>query len=119
MVNEFGATEGLVTMSDLMGTVVGEVLSGATEAPLAAQRSDGSWLLDGLLPIDELKEVLGLPALPEEDLGNYHTLGGFMFSQIGHIPKKTESFEWGGWRFEVMDMEKNRVDEVLAKRVEG
>ncbi|HTY99145.1 MAG TPA: hemolysin family protein, partial [Rhodocyclaceae bacterium] len=119
VVNEFGATEGLVTLSDLMGTVVGEVLSGATEAPLAAQRSDGSWLLDGLLPIDELKEVLGLSSLPEEDLGNYHTLGGFMFSQIGHIPKKTESFEWGGWRFEVMDMEKNRVDEVLAKRVEG
>lgn len=119
VVNEFGATEGLVTLSDLMGTVVGEVLSGVTEAPLAAQRSDGSWLLDGLLPIDELKEVLGLPPLPEEDLGNYHTLGGFMFSQIGHIPKKTESFEWGGWRFEVMDMEKNRVDEVLAKRVEG
>jgi putative hemolysin len=118
VVNEFGATEGLVTMSDLMGTVVGEVLSGATEAPLAVQRSDGSWLLDGLLPVDEVKELLGLPRLPEEDLGNYHTLGGFMFSQIGHIPKKAESFEWGGWRFEVMDMEKNRVDEVLAKRSE-
>jgi putative hemolysin len=118
VVNEFGATEGLVTMSDLMGTVVGEVLSGATEAPLAVQRSDGSWLLDGLLPVDEVKELLGLPRLPEEDLGNYHTLGGFMFSQIGHIPKKAESFEWGGWRFEVMDMEKNRVDEVLAKRTE-
>ena len=119
VVNEFGATEGLVTMSDLMGTVVGEVLSGATEAPLAVQRSDGSWLLDGLLPVDEVKELLELPHLPEEDLGNYHTLGGFMFSQIGHIPKKAESFEWGGWRFEVMDMEKNRVDEVLAKRAEG
>jgi len=119
VVNEFGATEGLVTMSDLMGTVVGEVLSGATEAPLAVQRSDGSWLLDGLLPVDEVKEVLGLSHLPEEDLGNYHTLGGFMFSQIGHIPKKAESFEWGGWRFEVMDMEKNRVDEVLARRSEG
>jgi len=119
VVNEFGATEGLVTLSDLMGTVVGEVLSGAAETPLALQRSDGSWLLDGLLPIDELKEVLGLPPLPEEDLGNYHTLGGFMFSQIGHIPKKTESFEWGGWRFEIMDMERNRVDEVLAKKVEA
>jgi putative hemolysin len=119
VVTEFGATEGLVTLSDLMGTVVGEVLSGATEAPLAAQRSDGSWLLDGLLPIDEVKEVLNLPPLPEEDLGNYHTLGGFMFSQIGHIPKKTESFEWGGWRFEVVDMERNRVDEVLVKRVES
>lgn len=118
VVNEFGATEGLVTLSDLMGTVVGEVLSGVTETPLALQRSDGSWLLDGLLPIDELKEVLGLSSLPEEDLGNYHTLGGFMFSQIGHIPKKTESFDWGGWRFEVMDMEKNRVDEVLARKID-
>jgi len=119
VVTEFGATEGLVTLSDLMGTVVGEVLSGATEAPLAAQRSDGSWLLDGLLPIDEVKEILRLPPLPEEDLGNYHTLGGFMFSQLGHIPKKTESFVWGGWRFEVVDMERNRVDEVLVKRMES
>jgi putative hemolysin len=119
VVNEFGATEGLVTLSDLMGTVVGDVLSGATEAPLAVQRSDGSWLLDGLLAIDEVKELLGLPGLPEEDLGNYHTLGGFMFSQIGRIPKKAESFEWGGWRFEVVDMEKNRVDEVLVRRTDA
>jgi len=117
VVNEFGGTEGLVTLSDLMGTVVGDVLSGAVEAPLALPRSDGSWLLDGLLPIDELKEVLALAELPEEDLGNYHTVGGFVIYQLGRIPKKTESFEWGGWRFEVMDMEKNRVDEVLAKRV--
>ena len=118
VVNEFGATEGLVTLSDLMGTVVGDVLSGAAEAPLALPRSDGSWLLDGLLPLDELKELLGLPSLPEEDLGNYHTLGGFVVTQFGRIPRKTESFVWGGWRFEVMDMEKNRVDEVLAKRLD-
>ncbi|MDE2585286.1 MAG: HlyC/CorC family transporter [Betaproteobacteria bacterium] len=119
VVNEFGATEGLVTLSDLMGTVVGDVLSGAVEAPMALQRSDGSWLLDGLLPCDELKDLLGLSVLPEEDLGNYHTVGGFVIYQLGRIPKKTESFEWGGWRFEVMDMEKNRVDEVLAKRLES
>jgi len=118
VVNEFGATEGLVTLSDLMSTVVGDVLSGAAEAALALQRTDGSWLLDGLLPIDEFKELLGLPALPEEDLGNYHTVGGFVISQFGRIPKKTESFTWGDWRFEVMDMDKNRVDEVLAKREE-
>lgn len=116
VVNEFGGTEGLVTLSDLMGTVVGDVLSGAVEAPLALQRSDGSWLLDGLLPIDELKELLGLTGLPDEDLGNYHTVGGFVIFQLGRIPKKTESFTWQGWHFEVMDMEKNRVDEVLAKR---
>jgi len=117
VVNEFGGTEGLVTLSDLMGTVVGDVLSGAVEAPMALPRSDGSWLLDGLLPIDELKELLALSELPEEDLGNYHTVGGFVVYQLGRIPKKTESFEWAGWRFEVMDMEKNRVDEVLAKRL--
>ncbi|MGB4467686.1 MAG: hemolysin family protein [Azovibrio sp.] len=119
VVNEFGATEGLVTLSDLMGTVVGDVLSGAVESPLALPREDGSWLLDGLLPTDELKELLELPELPGEELGNYHTLGGFVVSQLGKVPKKTEAFIWGGWRFEVMDMEKNRVDEVLAKRVEG
>lgn len=118
VVNEFGATEGLVTLSDLMGTVVGDVLSGAVESPLAVQRSDGSWLLDGLLPIDEMKERLGLPNLPEEELGNYHTVGGFIIYQFGRIPRKTENFEWGDWCFEVMDMEKNRVDEVLAKRLD-
>lgn len=114
--NEFGATEGLVTLSDLMGTVVGDVLSGAAESPLALQRTDGSWLLDGLLAIDEMKELLGIKELPEEDLGNFHTVGGFVIVHLGRIPKKTESFDWGGWHFEIMDMEKNRVDEVLATR---
>lgn len=115
--NEFGATEGLVTLSDLMGTVVGDVLSGAAESPLALQRSDGSWLLDGLLAIDEMKDLLDIRELPEEELGNYHTVGGFVIVHLGRIPKKTESFDWGGWHFEIMDMEKNRVDEVLATRV--
>ena len=115
--NEFGATEGLVTLSDLMGTVVGDVLSGAVESPLAIQRNDGSWLLDGLLPIDEMKQLLGIGELPEEELGNYHTVGGFVIVQLGRIPRKTEAFDWGGWHFEVMDMEKNRVDEVLATRL--
>ncbi|UCV02796.1 hemolysin family protein [Dechloromonas denitrificans] len=114
--NEFGVTEGLVTLSDLMGTVVGDVLSGAVETPLALQRTDGSWLLDGLLAIDEMKVLLGIKELPEEDLGNYHTVGGFIIVHLGRIPKKTESFDWAGWHFEIMDMEKNRVDEVLATR---
>lgn len=115
--NEFGATEGLVTVSDLMGTVVGDVLSGASETPLALQRGDGSWLLDGLLPIDEMKELLDITDLPEEYLGNYHTVGGFVIAHLGRIPKKTESFDWAGWHFEIMDMEKNRVDEVMASRL--
>ena len=95
--NEFGATEGLVTLSDLMGTVVGDVLSGAVESPLAIQRGDGSWLLDGLLAIDEMKQLLGIKELPEEDLGNFHTVGGFVIVHLGRIPKKTESFDWGDW----------------------
>jgi putative hemolysin len=115
--NEFGATEGLVTLSDLMGTVVGDVLSGAVETSLAIQRADGSWLLDGLLAIDEMKELLGIKELPEEDLGNFHTVGGFVIVHLGKIPKKTDSFDWSDWHFEIMDMEKNRVDEVLATRI--
>jgi putative hemolysin len=115
VVNEFGQIEGLVTMSDLLSAVVGDVPSSIDELPLAVQREDGSWLLDGLLPIDEMKEKLGLTSLPEEDLGNYHTVGGFVITTVGHIPKKAEVFDWNGWRFEVVDMDRNRVDEVFAR----
>lgn len=115
VVNEFGQVEGLVTMSDLLAAVVGDVPSSVDELPLAVQREDGSWLLDGLLPIDEMKEKLGLATLPEEDLGNYHTVGGFVITTVGRIPKKAETFDWGDWRFEVVDMDKNRVDEVFAR----
>lgn len=116
--NEFGVTEGLVTISDLMGTVVGDVLSGAADVPLGIRRADGSWLLDGLLAIDEMKQLLGIKAaLPEEELGNFHTVGGFIIVHLGRIPKKTEAFDCGEWHFEIMDMEKNRVDEVLATRI--
>lgn len=117
VVNEFGQAEGLVTMSDLLSAVVGDVPSSVDEMPLAVQREDGSWLLDGLLPLDEMKEKLGLTGLPEEDLGNYHTVGGFVITAVGRIPKKAETFDWNGWRFEVVDMDKNRVDEVFARHI--
>ena len=119
VVNEFGQAEGLVTMSDLLSSVVGDVPSSVDELPLAVQREDGSWLLDGLLPIDEMKEKLGLASLPEEDLGNYHTVGGFVITAVGRIPKKAETFDWNGWRFEVVDMDRNRVDEVFARPIDA
>jgi putative hemolysin len=117
VVNEFGQAEGLVTMSDLLSAVVGDVPSSVDEMPLAVQREDGSWLLDGLLPLDEMKEKLGLTELPEEELGNYHTVGGFVITAVGRIPKKAETFDWNGWRFEVVDMDKNRVDEIFARPI--
>lgn len=117
VVNEFGQTEGLVTLSDLLTAVVGDVPSSVDEMPLAVQREDGSWLLDGLLPLDEMKEKLGLTSLPEEEMGNYHTVGGFVITAVGRIPKKAETFDWNGWRFEVVDMDKNRVDEIFARPI--
>jgi putative hemolysin len=116
VVNEFGQTEGIVTLDDLLKTVVGDMMPFADdpEAALAVRRADGSWLLDGLLPVDEMKGKLDLREIPDEDFGNFHTVGGFVLSALGRIPKKGESFDYAGWRFEVVDVERNRVDEVLA-----
>jgi putative hemolysin len=117
VVNEFGSTEGLVTVSDLMSTVIGDMLLKDDIHALAVKREDGSWLVDGLLPVDEMKQKLGIPSLPDDEPGNFQTVGGFMLFQMGRIPRKADSFECAGWRFEVVDMDKNRVDEVLAKQL--
>ena len=116
VVNEFGQTEGIVTLDDLLQTVVGDMMPLADDPneALAVRRADGSWLLDGLLPIDEMKGKLGIPDIPAEDFGNFHTLGGFVLTAQGRIPKKGEFFEYAGWRFEVVDVDHNRIDEVLA-----
>ena len=118
VVNEFGVTEGIVTLSDLFETVAGDMMPGATnpDQALAVQRDDGSWLLDGLLPMDEMKEKLGIAELADEAQGLYHTVGGFVVTSIGRIPKRAEKFVAGDWQFEVVDMDRNRVDEVLASR---
>lgn len=116
VVNEFGQTEGIVTLDDLLQTVVGDMMPLADDpnAALAVRRADGSWLLDGLLPVDEMKGKLAIPDIPAEDFGNFHTLGGFVLTALGRIPKKGEFFEYAGWRFEVVDVDHNRIDEVLA-----
>jgi putative hemolysin len=119
VVNEFGQTEGIVTLNDLIHSVVGDMMpfSDDPDEALAVRREDGSWLLDGLLPVDQMKEKLGIPDIPDEGFGNFHTLGGFVLTTLGRIPKKGEFFEYAGWRFEVVDIEHNRVEEVLASPI--
>ncbi|NEQ28882.1 MAG: hypothetical protein F6K28_60035, partial [Microcoleus sp. SIO2G3] len=84
------------------------------DEPQAVQRDDGSWLVDGMLPVEEFFELFEIEELPREQRGNYHTMGGFVVTQLGRIPIATDHFEWRGMRFEVMDMDGNRVDKVLV-----
>ncbi|MEZ0396428.1 MAG: hemolysin family protein [Anaerolineales bacterium] len=108
VVDEFGVVQGLLTLADILEEIVGEFGG----EPQATQRQDGSWLLDGMLPNDEFKEIFNLRHLPAEE--EYETLGGFIMTHLGRIPKAADHFEWGGLRFEVMDMDGNRVDKVLV-----
>lgn len=108
VIDEFGVVQGLITLADILEEIVGE-LEGE---PQATQRQDGSWLLDGKLPNDELKEIFNLRHLPDE--AEYETLGGFVMMHLGRIPQAADLFEWNGLRFEVMDMDDKRVDKVLV-----
>jgi len=120
VIDEYGGLLGMVTLVDILGSIVGEISSaGKLQEPPLVRRPDGSFLVDGLYQVDELKEVLELDELPEEDRIGYQTVGGLMMSQLGAIPVSGQSFDWKGWRFEVLDMDGRRVDKVLARLVEG
>jgi putative hemolysin len=115
VVDEYGSIEGMVTPDDFLEDIVGDLAPPEGREELKAiRRPDGSWLLDGLLHIDELKEILEIDELPEENEGFYQTLGGFVIHQLGSIPTAGEWFEWKQFRFEVVDMDARRVDKVLA-----
>jgi putative hemolysin len=115
VVDEYGVIQGLVTLNDILEAIVGDIPSVEDlEEPYAVQREDGSWLLDGMLSVDEFKDILEINKIPGEEKGNYHTLGGFVVMHLGHIPTAADHFEWQGLRFEVMDMDGNRVDKVLV-----
>ncbi len=116
--DEFGGVQGLVTLIDVLEAIVGDLPSPGDRAqPEAKQREDGSWLLDATLPTGELKTLLGLEVpLPHEGHADYQTVGGLMVTQLGRIPTAGEYFDWAGWRFEVVDMDKRRVDKVLIAR---
>lgn len=117
--DEYGGIEGLVTLNDLIEAIVGNIPNDdEIDEPQMVQREDGSWLLDGLLSIDELKKLFQKESLPDEQAENYQTLGGFVMTSLGRIPQAGEHFEAVGLRFEVMDMDGIRVDKVLVDTIE-
>lgn len=114
VIDEYGQVQGIVTLKDLIEAITGEFQPRDPETSWAVQRDDGSWLLDGHIPIPELKDRLGLYSVPEEERGRYHTLSGMMMLLTGRLPKVADSIEWQDWKFEIVDMDGKTIDKVLA-----
>jgi putative hemolysin len=120
VIDEYGGVMGFVTLFDVLEAIIGELPSkGEVDEPEIVQREDGSYLLDGLLPIDEFKDLLDIDSLPEEDKVGYQTVGGFVMNQIGSIPSPGQCFKLEDLRVEVLDMDGHRVDKVLVTRQAG
>jgi putative hemolysin len=119
IIDEYGTVEGLVTLTDILEAIVGDLPSvDEREEPKVVQREDGSWLVDGLLPADELKEMFHIKMLPEEEAGHYQTLGGFAMTYLKRIPSAGDRFECCGLRFEILDMDGHRVDKILIEQAD-
>jgi putative hemolysin len=115
VIDEYGGLQGLITLNDVLEEIIRNDLEpSALAAPEIIRRDDGSWLLDGMLSLDRLKDVLNMKALLEADEAGYNTLGGFVMAQIDRLPVAGDYFEVAQWRFEVMDMDGHRVDKVLV-----
>jgi putative hemolysin len=116
VVDEYGAVQGLITQRDVLEAIAGEFGTPSGEDAWAVRREDGSWLLDGLIPVPELKDRLDLKEMPDEDRGRYNTLAGMIMLLLGQLPREADAVEWEGWRFEVVDLDGKRVDKVLVTR---
>jgi putative hemolysin len=115
VIDEYGAVEGLVTTNDILEAIVGDIAPVQSDAGKdAVLREDGSWLLEGTLPVDEFREIFSVERLPGEERGVYHTLAGFILFHLGRLPTEADHFEWHGLRFEIVDMDGKRIDKVLV-----
>ena len=117
VVDEYGEVQGVISVRDVLEAIAGEFNAPSDGDAWAVQREDGSWLLDGLIPVTELKDHLGVKELPEEDRGRYNTLAGMVMLLLGRLPRTADVVEWNAWRFEVVDLDGKRVDKVLVSRL--
>lgn len=120
VVDEYGDIQGLVTLNDLLGAVLGRLQQDEAEADeeaLVVRRQDGSFLIDGRLSTEDLRELLVLASLPDEEDHDYNTVAGMMIARFGRIPHSGEAFDWEGWRFEVVDLDGARIDKLLVQRL--
>ncbi|HVK56963.1 MAG TPA: hemolysin family protein [Burkholderiales bacterium] len=115
VVDDYGNLMGLVTLNDILQAITGDTLQ-AVDVAGVAQRDDGSWLIDGMLTTEKFKELFELDELPGEDTDNFHTIAGFAMTQLGRVPKVADHFVWSEFRFEVVDMDRNRIDKILIIR---
>ncbi len=117
VVDEYGEIQGVITLRDVLEAITGEFKPPEPEDAWAIQRDDGSWLIDGLIPVPELKDRLEIKSMPDEDRGRYNTLAGMVMLLLGRLPQTTDAVEWEDWRYEVVDMDGKRIDKVLATRL--
>lgn len=121
VVDEYGDVQGLVTQNDVLAAMLGAAMHHSvtdSDDAMIVRRNDGSYLLDGALKIEDLRELLELPTLPREDDNEYQTLAGMLISVLGRIPRVAETYDWGGYRFEVVDLDGARVDRILVQKLD-
>jgi putative hemolysin len=117
VIDEFGALQGILTIFDLLEAIVGDIPEqGEPLDELAVRREDGTWLLDGRLPVDDFKEIFQIEQLPDENRGYYQTMAGFALAQLGRIPKAADHFTWKDMDFEIVDMDGFRIDKVIVRQ---
>jgi putative hemolysin len=117
VIDEYGQVQGIVTLQDLIEAITGEFRPRDPKTSWAVQREDGSWLLDGHIPVPELKDRLHLAGVPDEERGRYHTLSGMLMLLSGRLPKVADAVNWEGWHLEIVDMDGKTIDKVLASRL--
>ncbi len=114
VVNEYSLLVGVITLNDVMSTVMGDLVPPSSEEQQIVRRDENSWLIDGVTPVQDVQRALAIEALPHAD--QYETLAGFMMVMLRRVPKRTDSVNWAGYKFEVMDVDSHRIDQVMVTR---